>query len=216
MSKIAIVAPIDGPIGAEIIDRLLRSNWSVVAGHISDDFDGDISDYNDTCVVQKWDPRSFISGRNLILEALNRFGSIDASVLISENEYPGEALHETSPTSIQTYIESTVLGISLLARELLSSFIKQGSGRLSLVNYAPDDRPSSTLGSIVSASISALGESLLGVYGNESLAIDVFESKKSDSTGFAEFVLSVESRATDGKTHRFGAGRFPRLTLRGR
>ena len=216
MSKTALIAPVDNILGITLFHRLLRSNYSVVAGYTGDEFRVDVSEYEDRCVTQAWNPRSYVSGRSLVLETLNRFGHIDAAMLVAEAGYPDEAVHEMSPLTIERGIDSSALGPVLLAREMLAALIKQGTGRLSLVTHIPEDQTPTLLANIAASAMSALGESLMVEYGDRSIAIDTFESKKTDVPGYAEFILSVDGRNGDGKIHRFGAGVLPKLSLRGR
>ncbi len=179
-----LIAPADGRLGCALLERFVLAGYAVIAGAcVPEKAAADRSAASPRSTASSpvdhpeeegaarrlrisWNPRSFISSRNLVLTALNEFERIDSALIVQE-EYGGtEPLHACSPAAIEAEIDSGIKGPALLLKELLGAPARQRPRIVSIVRYAPKERPVSSIASAMQAALSALAGSLSAVYRN--------------------------------------------------
>ena len=257
MAKHLLIAPADGEIGSHLETACGNEGYAITTARArggkttpdsatSDESHQRYSDRGDESgqrIGVRWEARSFISARNLILAGTNRFERLDVALLIQEpdntvlvrpdqstydrgssNDTVGEssrltllgALHTNSPTTIERHLDLKVTGMMLLAREALSVMVRQRSGTLLMVLSAPLDIPSTSVEASAQAAFIACAESLSVEYQNEPVDIVLFESQKSDAPGFASYIVSNLDSLSDGRRYRYGSRSPGRLRLGGK
>ena len=251
MAKHLLIAPANGDIGSRLEAACRNEGYAITSArertetpesnseHPRESDNGEATD-QPTRVV--WEPRSFISARNLILAGTNRFERLDLAILVQEPDSGTErlaqdrnngavavgtqtllprpplvgALHINSPTTIERYLDSKVTGMMLLAREAIATMVRQGSGTLLMVLSTPTDLPLTSVSASAQAAFTACAESLSVEYQNEPVGVVLFESQKSDIPGFVSYIVSNLDSVADGKRYRFGSRSPGRLRAGGR
>ena len=209
MPETVLVAPADSAIANELMRRLLENGAAVCAGFCGESEENDLDEEYDDDLFRRlrWDPRSFISAKNIVLTALNTFERLDCAMIVHAESSYFQAHHVSTAATIEKSVDVNVKGTALLAKELLALFVKQRFGRLSMVLFAPDELVTSPIANATSASFLALTESLWNEYQNEPIAISAFESRKNDPEGFAAFTIDTiadRREESSGKPYRYG------------
>jgi len=152
-----------------------------------------------------WNKRSPLSAKNSILTIINRHERIDEAVI---SYRPGEfnkTFHEISTPVYDLQIDRWVKGYGYLLKELILLFIKQKSGRISLVLDSGGLKVMTPVESAVFSYLKILVQNLSVLYQNEAFRIYCFESDSSRSDEFINyfFKTTTESRYVPGKLYRF-------------
>lgn len=218
MAKSVLIAPADGPLGAELVDRGLRIGWTILAGYADSSNELPEPEGEAAFKTMAWNAASFISARSLVLEALCTDGTLDAAYLITEGSCGASEFGRTGPAEIECTIDRSIKGLALLSRELLATYERQRSGRLSIVTFAPEREPIVPLDEVRIAAASALGASLTTTDMRGGIVIDSFESRRPDVGEYAEYIIetSRDLSGVGGGVHRYGANLLSRIGRRGR
>ncbi len=205
-----LIAPGDTALGRVLVNLEADAGNLIVAALENDaSAINESGDGNESRRIDgKWNRRSLLSARNLVLQGLNTFGKIDKAILIHECRQDERSIHELSPTAIDRSIDESLKGIFFLLRELMSYFVRQGTGNLAMVHYSPGDYTKLPLDAAFSAAFRAATDSLCTLYQNEEITINGFECFRERPDDFGKFILqSLAGRAasTKGKCYRYGA-----------
>lgn len=203
-----LVAPGDTALGRLLVKLIEAEGRGIIAA-----FEGEIpgtgEDEHDTLLLQrKWNRRSLLSARNLVLEGLNALEEINVAIVIHECRQDERSIHELSPTSIERIIDDSVKGTFFLLRELMSYFVRKGTGTVAMVHYSPGDYTKLPLDAALSAGFYAATDSLSTLYQNEAITINGFECSRERPEEFAGYILqtlSGKAATTNGKWYRYGA-----------
>lgn len=247
-----LIAPANGVLGRLLVEKCVGEGYSVTAGVRGDPAtqkpailsesrpesgtNGNAGHASADPSLVRWEPRSFISARNLVLSAANRFDRLDRIILIHEpsgmtdtNEKSEDTLHESdsetrsqstftamheiSPAAIERFIDANVTGMLLLMREAVGTLVRQKGGGLFVANWDPQDQPDSALAACSRGAISAWTETVVREYQDETIDVAHFDSQRDDADSFASYILSHLSTATDGKRYRHCSRSVARIRL---
>jgi hypothetical protein len=231
METCVFIAPGDTPLGGALAEEADKFGYRIIstteqaaaaetateaaastAAQTADPLDQDIS----STLTVEWTRRSLLSARNAVLAGLNASGRIDLSIVIHESVPDQKPTHELAPVDIERQIDSTQKGSFYLLRELLACYVRQKSGRLAMVQYAPGEFTALPLCAAAAAAFRGATDALFTLYQNEDIIINGFESTREDPDGFARHIFqTLEAKAVHGKWYRFGSiGRQPKSWLR--
>ena len=205
-----LIAPGDTALGRVLVNLEEDAGSRIVAAiekdasSVREGGDGDEPQRLD----RKWNRRSLLSARNLVLQGLNTFGKIDKAILIHECRQDERSIHELSPTAIDRSIDESLKGIFFLLRELMSYFVRQGTGAVAMVHYSPGDYTKLPLDAAFSAAFHAATDSLCTLYQNEAITINGFECFRERPDDFGKFIrqsLAGRAASTKGKWYRYSA-----------
>lgn len=169
--------------------------------------------------IVRWNAKSLISPRNVVLAAANAWEKIDEAVLIHSTTLNDQALHNITPVAIETFVDSLIKGQLFLLRELLKQLLKQQSGSLALVLFSPEEFVTSPLQALSTSGFRSLAESLFSIYANETFHINAFETERRHPADFADYILDcLDERAatSTGKWYRLGSHAMPLFRRTGR
>ncbi len=209
MAKRVLIAPAEGRFEKLLVDRFAKAGFQVLAAGAKE------NEWEDASVrCCEWEPRSFISSRNLVLTGFTVFDSIDAVVLSHSDRDERTTIHDLSPRDIESGIDVGLKGFFFLLRELIPYLAERRTGHVSFALFRPDDDSSGPLSRTTGEGFASLAQSMFDVYRNAGFTMSAFESKKDDVDGFADFVVrgTMEREGeTGGKLLRYGAKPFERL-----
>ncbi|MBN1685437.1 MAG: hypothetical protein JW852_02225 [Spirochaetales bacterium] len=161
--------------------------------------------------------RSFLSTRRSFIDCINAFGGLDAAIVLHEARQDERPVHELNPVAIEEYVDTEMKGHLFLLREVLSFFVRNRSGILAMVNYAPEDSTLLPLCAAATAAFHAVTDSIATLYQNENIVINGFDCSVESPQRYSRFILQqLSGRAGDvsGKWYRYGAaGRLSRPRL---
>ena len=132
MPRTILVTEGGTPLGAELLRLLVERGYSVAAASDPPGSDRDAVESRNPLVL-RWNRRSPVSARSVVLSALNAFGTLDEA-LILEPAAPGAALlAEVSSADIDRAFDDAK-GPMLLLREVTATFARLGAGTLGFVS----------------------------------------------------------------------------------
>jgi hypothetical protein len=138
-----------------------------------------------------WNTRSLLSARNVLLEGLNTFGTLDTAVVAHERRADAHALHDLPPVSIETLVDRRIKSPVLLIKELLRHYLRAQAGSLCLALHEPPGVAVTPMDSLSANGFTALTDALLSTYRNEAFRLNAFLSRHEDPTEYADYILST-------------------------
>lgn len=153
-----------------------------------------------------WNPRSPLSARAVVTEALNFFESVEDAYIVFSADTAGKAFHELSSTEIEKAVDEEIKGLFFLVKEIFGIYLKQRSGILTFVHHDGGADVLPPLGAAVSGSFRALATALFAQYRNEPVLMRGFQSSVPEVRDFAQFLLGLgadRSGKTSGRWLKF-------------
>ena len=132
MPRTILVTEGDTPLGAELVRLLVERGHSVAAASHPSDSGRDAGEARNPLVL-RWNRRSPVSARSVVLSVLNAFGKLDEA-LILEPAAPGAAALGDVPSADIDRAFDDAKGPMLLLREVMSTFARLGAGTVCFVS----------------------------------------------------------------------------------
>ena len=207
MEKCIFVTLGDGPLGEAVTDQADRIGYNIISAV---EYKVDEETEGVSPLFLTWNRRSLMSARNAVIAGINAFDRIDTAIVIHESVQDEKPLHELAPVFIEQRVDLSTKGMFFMLRELLACFVRQGSGNLVLVHYAPGGFTQLPLCAASSGSFRGTFDALTTLYQNEDITINGFESTREQPAGFAHFIFqSLQGKAahSHGRWFRYGSAR---------
>lgn len=163
----------------------------------------------------KWNPRSLVSARTVVMKAANLAAGFDSAIVVCNPERHVQALSESTGQMIEDAVDAAVKGRLFVLKELVGYFEKRGGGSIALVSVA-SETTQAPLDAAVTGAFEALGESLFLASEGTPLTVRGFRYQDGEIPEFARFVMeqvSSDSKRGVGKWFRYN-GRSRLLSLR--
>ncbi len=210
MDKRMFVTPGDSALGAALADAAIASGWRV-ASTVNGDVDEGYEDENR--LVISCNNRSLLSARRAFLDCLNAFQGIDAAIVLHEVRQDERPVHELAPIAIEEYFDIGMKERFFVLREILSLFVRQRSGILAMVNYAPEDFTLLPLCAAAAGAFRAATDSLATLYQNENIIINGFDCTSESPERYSRFILEqLSGKAAELSGKWYHCGGAPRLS----
>lgn len=204
-----LITPGDVSVGVALAESTVADGWKV-ALTVSDDIPAAEARERESPYLIQSNVGSLLSARKALLNGLNVLEGLDAAIVVHEAVQDERPVHELSPVAIERYIDNRLKSLFLMLREILSLFVRQGSGILAMVNYVPQESALLPLCSAATAAFRATTDSLVTLYQNEHIFINGFECTDGTPERFSRFMLpllSGKAGETSGKWYRCGGSR---------
>lgn len=211
MSRTVLITDIDTPLGFDLSKTFLEQGDRVIGTVADPEKDNSIKTLNSSSfTLKRWQRSSSISAKNLLLNIINEFDSLDEALLLQPPSLPAKLLHEVTTAEIEQGVDFWVKGNLFLLKEILDIFNRHRGGVLALINYSPHDSTGilPPLESALRGSFQALAKSLFSSYSRKNLYINGFESNTVQSSDFSDFIrqtLQDRGRRVSGRWFRFQA-----------
>ncbi|MBI9107281.1 MAG: hypothetical protein JEZ04_11110 [Spirochaetales bacterium] len=152
-----------------------------------------------------WNKRSPLSARNSILTIINRHKRIDEAIISYQPGEFNKTFHEISTPVYDLMIDRWIKGYGYLLKELIQLFIKQKSGRISLILDSNGLKVMTPVESAVFSYLKTFVQNLSILYQNEAFRIYCFESDSNRAEDFINFYFKTisEGRYVPGKLYKF-------------
>ncbi len=152
-----------------------------------------------------WNKRSSLSARNAVLSCINKHERIDDAFICYQPEELNKAFHEMSAPVYDLQIDRWIRGYGYLLKELLHVFIKQKSGRLSLILSSDDSRLMTPLESAVYSYLRTLIKNLSSFYQDEPVSILCFETDSRNTGEFFDYIFKIidDGKYSPGKVYKY-------------
>jgi hypothetical protein len=166
-----------------------------------------VSEEEELAVID-WNRQSPISAKNVLLSALNRFHSIDETLLLCTPELEQKLLQETATDTIDRAVDSWIKGALFLMKAVLELYGRKQAGFLGLINHIPQVEAAvpPPLENALRGSFTATAEAMFAGTGQKNIFVIGFESRSSKIEELADFIFeTMKNRGlrTTGKWHRF-------------
>jgi NAD(P)-dependent dehydrogenase (short-subunit alcohol dehydrogenase family) len=201
MPRTILVSEADTPLGARLADLFLARGARVVAtaARGPGGEQGPVRSGPDSRkLTVPWNRRSPMSARALLLDAANAFDSVDEAVIIEPPCVVSAGLHEIPSTDIERAFDDAK-GPLFLAREILASFLVQGSGVLCMVSLGPASGP---MENGVRESFRGVCSALFTAPGLKGITVNGFQAASVDVEEYAAFIdrtLEEKARKISGR-----------------
>jgi len=217
MSRAAFISDIDTPLGNSLVRLYLQDQNHVFAtysGELDEEGEQDLESLKatagDALLVDKWNRGSPISAKNMFLQALNHFDSLDEVVLLGNPSLSAPPLHEIAFETIDRTVDEWIKGNLFLLKNVLAQYLEKQGGLLALVNLR-SSKPASPLEEALQRSFLGLVHSLITSYGDRGINVIAFEStseKAEEYPGFIYRNLSDSGSRSAGRWLRHRKGLF--------
>lgn len=169
-----------------IAERALSRHANIVITHGAH---GELSErIIDSVHTTKWNRRSALSARSVVLHAVNLFSQLDTAIVVYAPARDAAPFHETSVVSIEDRVDAEVKGYLFMIREIVARFARQGTGTLGLVIWDNEDESRSPVEAAASGSFVSVAEAIITYYQDEPFHIRGFYATGDDSAEIATFV----------------------------
>jgi len=207
MARTVLVADADSSTGKSLIHLLLDAGQNVIATTAFREEATKPEDIRNTPYLSiHWNKRSPLSARNILLQGLNRFESIDEAIITLSPGKENQPFHEAKGADIEAKVDDSVKGTLFLLRELVNYFAQRKTGVVALAACTEGSDVLPPLEAFCFGSFRALGDSLFAFYQNEPVLFYGFECYGSGMDEFAEFILRTlrdRGRKNAGKWMKF-------------
>ncbi len=217
MSRVAFISDIDTPLGNSLVRLYLQDQNRVFATYSSDlDEEGEENlealkeTGGESLLVDKWNRGSPVSAKNMFLQAINQFDSLDEVLLMGNPPLFAPPLHETPFETIDRSVDEWIKGNLFLLKSVLTRYLEKQGGVLALVNLR-NSKPASPLEEALRRSFSGLANSLITSYGDSGINVIAFESTSEKAEEYAGYIyrnLSDSGSKSAGRWLRHRKGLF--------
>ncbi len=195
------------PFGTELTNLYLTGGHRVLSTYpAGEESPQPGAEADENLIPIPWNRRSPISGHWVLLESLKHCQHIDEALIVFEPHNESRPLHEIPAADTEWYFDTYLKGNIFLIKELLAYFQKQRRGRLSISVQAAESGFLAPFDACAAGGLRQFAGSLFSLYQNEPLVIDGFESRSTDTEGFAEFIYRTRRErggSQHGKWHRY-------------
>jgi NAD(P)-dependent dehydrogenase (short-subunit alcohol dehydrogenase family) len=163
----------------------------------------------------KWNPRSLVSARAVVMKAANLAEGFDTAIVVCNPERHAQALTESTGGVIEDAVDTAVKGRLFVLKEIAGYFEKRGGGSIGLVSVA-SETTQAPLDAAVTGAFEALGDSLFLAGEGTHLTLRGYRFQGGEVPDFARYVmeqLASDSKRGVGKWFRYN-GRSRLLSLR--
>jgi len=209
MKRVALITEASTSLGDQLVRRYLSEGYSVAAtcsGQARIDTPV-VSEEEDLLVID-WNRNSPISAKNVLLTALNRFDTIDETLLLLTPELDQKLLQETAAETIDRAVDAWIKGPLFLIKAVLVLYGRKQEGFLALINHVPQVAAAvpPPLESALRGSFRATAEAIFAGIGEQNVLANGFESHSTKIEELADFIFDTMNRKAvraTGKWHRF-------------
>jgi NAD(P)-dependent dehydrogenase (short-subunit alcohol dehydrogenase family) len=200
MPRTILVTEADTPLGAELVRLFVERGYSVAAASEPSGSERDAVESRNPLAL-RWNRRSPLSARSVVLSVLNAFGTLDEAVILEPPSAGAAALGDLSSTDIDRAFDDAK-GPMLLLREVVATLARLGTGTVSFVSGGAASGP---VQSAAREAFRGLAGALLSSPG-PGLIINGFQAGHAGPEEYAAFVdrtLEEKARKISGRWFSF-------------
>ncbi len=192
-----LVTDTNKPLGFNLVKALSQRGLNVVAAPSGEPEESSRKNPYDAfkkkpVAAVPWNRSSPLSSKNLILQGMQHFPSLDAALILLPPLPPGSAFSELKYLDVETVLDVWLKGSILLARDLFGHFENRGSGSLAFVTLSlPKSAGESLLDDLCREAVLVVWKGLLKAARAGGIALNVFLSRATDVRAYAEFVAAA-------------------------
>lgn len=139
MSRVALITDIDTTLGNELVRLYLEEGNRVLATTNTEASLTSLVDVaGDSLTVVRWNRRSPVSARNMLLKTLATYQKLDDLLLLGPPDTNSVSLLQVDLAEIEEEIDTWIKGSLFLIREGLTHFEKRRMGVMALVGQNRD------------------------------------------------------------------------------
>jgi NAD(P)-dependent dehydrogenase (short-subunit alcohol dehydrogenase family) len=212
MGKTVFITDLDTPLGSELVRLYLKEGHRVFATVTEEEEEPDYgplqNEAGESLTVQVWKRYSAASTKNMLLQALIAYESVQESLVLGAPPPYASPLQETELEMIERAVDSWIKGTLFLLKEILAHYEARGGGQLALISR-DDETSASPLDGALRSGFLGMSRALLKTHGSETITINGFVSSAELTKDFAGFIarnLSERAKRPTGKWMRFQPG----------
>jgi NAD(P)-dependent dehydrogenase (short-subunit alcohol dehydrogenase family) len=145
-----------------------------------------------------WNPRSPLSARTVVTEALNALGVIEETLIVFSADSGKKDFHELSFADMEKTVDESVKSFFFLIKEVFTALQRQKKGILSFAHHDGGVEVLPPPQAAASAAFRAFVSSLFAQYQNEPFGLYGYYSSSAETRAFAQFL----SRLADTRTQK--------------
>jgi NADP-dependent 3-hydroxy acid dehydrogenase YdfG len=150
-----------------------------------------------------WNPRSPLSARTVVSEALNSLGLIDEALIVFSADAGKKDFHELAFADMEKTVDESVKSFFFLVKEVFTALQRQKKGVLSFAHHDGGVEVLPPPQAAASAAFRAFASSLFAQYQNETFALYGYYSSSAQTRGFARFLSSRAGSRTEKTSRRW-------------
>jgi NAD(P)-dependent dehydrogenase (short-subunit alcohol dehydrogenase family) len=194
VKPVVLITDAQTPLGVQLVRRYLDGGYRVAAARSDRGRpESHLSAGEDTFLLIDWDRKSFISTKNLLLGALNRFDGLDEALLLLAPELEKKLLPEMAVETIDRAVDAWIKGTLFLLKGVLELFARGQRGRLALVDHVQQEAAGvlPPLDSALRASFCATASALFASNVHSGVFMNGFACRKGKTEQFADFIFQT-------------------------
>jgi hypothetical protein len=205
MDRVVLITDIDTALGLSLLETYHRNGVKALGISSAEKKIKSFPEFGkDELEIFEWRRYSPIDAKNVIIEVLKKYKTIDEALVVQSVSASGTILPDIDIALIDKTVDYWVKGNLYLTREILSFFSKVKKGILAFIDHRPinENEKSSPLEESVRSAFSGIIGSLLPCYLGKEVFINGFESTSANELNFAQFVyknMNERFRNVSGK-----------------
>jgi NAD(P)-dependent dehydrogenase (short-subunit alcohol dehydrogenase family) len=212
MPKTVLITGKPCRLASELVREMLAEGHAVIATAQATDVSSGEDGLDENLHYVRWNSRSPLSTRSVVMEAVNAYGGLDEAFLVYAPEGIYSPFHETSSATFEETVDRLVKSYLFMSKEVLSFFQRREGGSMNMVLHDATGEFAGPLDASLRGSFQSLADSLFVFYQNEPVVLRGFYSESDQNKEFARYIVSTvreKSARGGGKWHRYAAR--PRL-----
>ncbi len=211
MNSVVLITDAQTRLGEELARRYLARGYSVAATRPpAAEIETPLVSEDEALLLIDWNRKSPISTKNVLLTTINRYDTIDETLLLMNPETEQKLLQEVTTESIDRAVDTWIKGSLFLAKAILELYSARQQGCLAMINDVHQEAGTvlPPLESALRGGFSALAEVLFLSNPQRNVFINGFESRSDKEAEFADYIFDTmeeRGRRVSGKWFRFPA-----------
>lgn len=215
MEQSVLITGKQSPFTDDLVQEALRRVGRVFASFDDTDEAPEVPDtFGESLRYIPWKRRSMISSRSLMLaleqngaDATSGGGAPTRAIVVCAPEGVNTSLHDTESSTIESTIDAAIKGYLFVIRELAATFIRRGSGDLTIVWYDPGVEILPPVDAAIAGAVDELVRSMLTYYDGEAFSVRGLYASDADGRNVAQWVMEQivdKGDKSAGRRQRFG------------
>jgi hypothetical protein len=151
----------------------------------------------------EWNPRSPLSARTVITEALNALDVIDETLIVFSADAGKKEFHELSFADIEKTVDEGVKSFFFLVKEAFMALRRQRKGILTFAHHDGGVEVLPPLQAAASAAFRSFASSLFAQYQNEPFSLYGYYASSAETRAFARFLSGLADTRTQKTARRW-------------
>jgi hypothetical protein len=150
-----------------------------------------------------WNPRSPISARAVVTEAVNRLESIDEAFVVFFADSGKKEFNEMSSADVEKTVDDSIKSYFFLVKEIFETLQRQKKGVLAFAHHDGGAEVLPPPQAAASAGFRAFASSLFAQYRNEPFGLYGYYSSSAETRTFARFLSGLTGNRTEKTARRW-------------